>query len=148
MASTTFTGPIRAGNILNTTGTTVGNDVANVGYVVLAQKAEILQTMTAGVALPIVIPANSTIIGISSYAVTDFTGNFDLGITAGGAELVEGAPCAAGVSICSADTDPRAILWANVGPNDVRVYCKSATTGIGVGYIVVQYAQAINASVN
>ena len=31
MGTTTFSGPIRAGNIRNTVGTTVGTDVANVG---------------------------------------------------------------------------------------------------------------------
>ena len=149
MGTTTFTGPVRAGNILNTTGTTVGNDVANVGYAVLAQKAQVLQTMTTGTATSIVIPANSTIVGILSYAIVDFAGSatFDIGITANGNELVDNASCAAGVSICSASTDPQATLWANVGTSDVRVYVKSSATGIGSGYIVVQYAQAINAPV-
>jgi hypothetical protein len=31
MANTTFSGPIRAGNILDTTGTTVGTNVSNIG---------------------------------------------------------------------------------------------------------------------
>ena len=38
MGTTTFSGPIRAGNIRNTNGTTVGTDVANVGYVVMTQQ--------------------------------------------------------------------------------------------------------------
>ena len=38
MGTTTFSGPIRAGNIRNTTGTTVGSDIANVGYVVMTQQ--------------------------------------------------------------------------------------------------------------
>jgi hypothetical protein len=32
-----FSGPIKAGNIFNTTGTTVGTNVANVGFVVMSQ---------------------------------------------------------------------------------------------------------------
>jgi hypothetical protein len=32
MANTTFSGPIKAGNIFNTTGTTVGTNVSNVGF--------------------------------------------------------------------------------------------------------------------
>jgi hypothetical protein len=32
MATTTFSGPIKAGTIRNTTGTTVGTDVANCGF--------------------------------------------------------------------------------------------------------------------
>ena len=37
MGNTTFSGPIKAGTIKNTTGTTLGSDVANVGQVVMAQ---------------------------------------------------------------------------------------------------------------
>lgn len=147
MGTTTFTGPVRSGNILNTTGTTVGSDVANVGFAVLAQKAEILQTMTTATATSIVIPAYSTITAISSYASVDFAGGatIDIGITANGNELVDNATCAAGVSVLSASTDPQAVLWANVGSSDVQIYVKSSATGIGAGYIVVQYAQALNA---
>jgi len=150
MGTTTFTGPVRSGNILNTTGTTVGNDVANVGYTVLAQKAQILQTMTTGTTLSIVIPANSTIVGMLSYAEVDFAGGatFDVGITTAANELADGAACAAGVSIVSASSDPQSILWANVGTSDVQIYVKSSATGIGVGYLVVQYAQALNAPVS
>jgi hypothetical protein len=38
MAQTTFSGPIKAGNIFNTTGTTVGTDVSNVGFKLLCVK--------------------------------------------------------------------------------------------------------------
>lgn len=147
MGTTTFTGPVRSGNILNTTGTTVGSDVANVGFAVLAQKAAILQTMTTATATSIVIPAYSTITAISSYASVDFAGGatIDIGITPNGNELVDNATCAAGVSVLSASTDPQADLWANVGATDVQIYVKSSATGIGAGYIVVQYAQALNA---
>lgn len=34
MATTTFSGPIKAGTIKNTTGTTLGSDVKNVGFTV------------------------------------------------------------------------------------------------------------------
>ena len=37
MAQTTFSGPILAGTIKNTTGTTVGDDMKNTGFVVMAQ---------------------------------------------------------------------------------------------------------------
>jgi hypothetical protein len=36
MATTTFSGPIKAGTISNTTGTTIGTNIANVGQVVMA----------------------------------------------------------------------------------------------------------------
>ena len=37
MATTNFSGPITAGQIRNTTGTTVGTNIANVGFVSMAQ---------------------------------------------------------------------------------------------------------------
>ena len=37
MAQTTFSGPIKAGTISNTTGTTIGTNIANVGQVVMSQ---------------------------------------------------------------------------------------------------------------
>ena len=37
MATTTFSGPIKAGTISNTTGTTLGDDVRNTGQVVMTQ---------------------------------------------------------------------------------------------------------------
>ena len=60
MASTTFSGPIKAGTISNTTGTTLGDDVKNVGQVVMCQSVDLDQTATATDV--IVIPANSQII--------------------------------------------------------------------------------------
>ena len=43
MGKTTFTGPIRAGNILDTSGTTLGQNVKNVGSVVMVQTVPITQ---------------------------------------------------------------------------------------------------------
>ena len=39
--TTTFSGPIKAGTILNTTGTTLGDNVKNVGQVVMAQSSDV-----------------------------------------------------------------------------------------------------------
>jgi hypothetical protein len=64
MANTTFSGPVRAGTIQNTTGTTVGTNIANVGQVVMAQSAAITQTSAV---TTIVIPANSQILEINVW---------------------------------------------------------------------------------
>jgi hypothetical protein len=65
MGTTTFSGPIKAGTISNTTGTTVGTNVANVGSVVMAQSAVIdiigPDALNQQVA---VIPANSQIVDV------------------------------------------------------------------------------------
>jgi hypothetical protein len=48
MANTTFSGPIRAGDILDTTGTTVGTNVSNIGFVVMSQSIMIDAAVAAG----------------------------------------------------------------------------------------------------
>ena len=72
MASTTFSGPIKAGTIANTTGTTVGDDVKNVGFVKMAQTAAWTQSTTAA-DTGIVIPANSQIVDVQIYITTATT---------------------------------------------------------------------------
>jgi hypothetical protein len=64
MGTTTFSGPLKAGTIKDTTGTTVGTNVANVGYGVLAQSAVLdiagaTTTTTIGH-----VPANSQVISV------------------------------------------------------------------------------------
>ena len=64
MATTTFSGPIKAGTISNTTGTTVGDDVRNTGQVVMSQSilidsAVVVGTTTYNVG---VIPKNSQLL--------------------------------------------------------------------------------------
>ena len=62
MANTTFSGPIRAGNIYNTTGTTLGTNVRNVGQVLMAQSAVIDIIGASANTAVAVIPANSQIV--------------------------------------------------------------------------------------
>lgn len=67
MGTTTFSGPIKAGTIKDTTGTTPGTNVANVGNVVMAQTA--LVDLTGGALnqkheTNIVIPARSRIVNV------------------------------------------------------------------------------------
>jgi hypothetical protein len=65
MANTTFSGPVRAGTIRDTTGTTVGTDVANVGYVLMAQSAVIdIIGATSNNQVVATIPANSQIVDV------------------------------------------------------------------------------------
>jgi hypothetical protein len=65
MATTTFSGPVKAGTIRNTTGTTVGTDVTNVGSVVMAQSVVIdiigADALNQRVAI---LPANSQVVDV------------------------------------------------------------------------------------
>ena len=64
MAQTTFSGPIKAGTISNTTGTVVGTNVKNTGQVVMSQSIMIDAAVAAGTTTYNVgvIPANSQLL--------------------------------------------------------------------------------------
>jgi predicted nucleotidyltransferase len=148
MGASTFSGPVRAGNIANTTGTTVGTDIANVGYMVMAQSAAF--TQASGVTT-VVIPANSQILSIAVNVTTEFTGvatTFGVGTTASAtfltaAAAVDGAAFGI-VAAAPGDDATRAANWVDVGTTDRKIAVTSTNTGSGAGVITVQYVQALN----
>ena len=148
MSITTFTGPIKAGDVLNTTGTTAGT-IKNVGFVAMAQTAAITQAgTTTAYATSIVIPAYSHILNIQFLNTTawDTTNTLSVGTSATATELVASVAMIQGqVSAGPGTSSTRTALWSNVGANDVIIYVLSTNTGVGVGDIVVRYLQAENA---
>ena len=64
MATTTFSGPIKAGTISNTTGTTVGTNIKNTGQVVMSQSIMIDAAVAVGTTTYNVgvIPKNSQLL--------------------------------------------------------------------------------------
>ena len=91
MAITSFSGPIKAGTISNTTGTTLGSDVKNTGQVVMAQTFSTGTALAGGASAAndttVVIPANSQIIDIvldCPTAVAGATTVLSIGDTVGG----------------------------------------------------------------
>jgi hypothetical protein len=148
MSVTTFTGPVKAGNVLNTTGTTPGT-IKNVGFVAMAQTASITQagTVTA-YATSIVIPAQSHILNIQFLNTTAWatTNTLSVGTSATANELVASVALIQGQVSAGPGTDAtRTALWSNTGTTDIVIYVKSTNTGAGVGDIIVRYIQAENA---
>ena len=149
MGMTTFTGPITAGDVLNTTGTAAGS-VKNVGYAVLAQSVPITQAGTATAATTgICIPADSQILRIDVISTTAWNGaasTISIGTSATATELVSGGTLGAiGLAALNPGTNAtRAANWVDVGTSDVLIYALSANTGAGVGDLTVTYMQAIN----
>lgn len=148
MARTTFSGPIRAGNIYNTTGTSVGTDIANVGQVVMVQSQQVLQSSAA---TTIVIPANSQIVEINLYVTTVWDGvasTLGLGNTALATAYTAAAAVAGGtvgiVSVTPGTDATRTLAFVDVGTTDVKIAVTSTNTGAGVGYLTVRYVQANN----
>lgn len=148
MGKTTFSGPIRAGDIANTTGTTVGTNVANVGSVVMVQHVPVTQAGTAtALGTPIVLPANSHILAIQMLTTAAWTGaatTISLGTSATATELVSGGALASvGINALTPGTDAtRTANWDDTGATDRRIFALSANTGTGVGTLTVRYIQA------
>lgn len=148
MATSTFSGPIKAGTIPVTTGTTLGTNVKNTGQVVLAQSANITQ---ASAATTIVVPANSQIIEITVYVTTAWTGaatTFGVGTTASATAFTAASAAAGGtigiVSITPSTDATRTGAFIDVGTSDVKIAVTSTNTGAGVGVITVRYVQNLN----
>lgn len=151
MGTTTFSGPIKAGDIPNTTGTTVGTDVANVGYALMAQSA-VIDIIGASSADQVVatIPANSQIVDVILNVTTV---NNDTNAAA----VVVGTSADADAFIPSTSVKSLATTHGtldteatNVGSTDIQVLADfTATDGdgtTGAATVTVLYIQNNNLS--
>ena len=149
MATTTFSGPIKAGTISNTTGTTLGTNIKNVGQVVMSQSAAITQSTTAA-ATGIVIPANSQILEATVFVTTawDNSSTLSIGTSATSNELATAVAVSTinTIKLASQATITDADAWVDVGSTDVEIYVDaSATTAdAGIGILTVTYIQNNN----
>ena len=151
MGYTTFTGPIRAGNILDTSGLLPGVNVSNVGQVVMAQSAAIAED--ANVFTTISIPAYSQILGIEIRATIPFTNPVSVGNTYDGVTVndpvyfASATPVAinTGVTTISTATTTQNDNWLNIGyPDSQIVVVGGAAAGPGRGILTITYLQGPN----
>lgn len=145
MGQTTFSGPIKAGTIQNTTGTTVG-ELRNVGSINVMQTEVVNQTSTS-YTTDIVIPANSLITRMYVFRTTLWDGvatTFGIGDTVAG-DAFSPTNQAGGtiglLEISPGTSVPRLQKWLNVGTSDVRIVVTNTNTGAGIGTLVVEYLQ-------
>jgi hypothetical protein len=150
MGTTTFSGPIKAGVIKETTGTTLGSDVKNTGQVVMAQSQAITQ---ADGTTKIVIPANSQIVAIELSVTAVWDGaatTAGIGWTGDATALTAATAVAGGtlgiISATAGADATRVGNWANVGTTDRRILVTNTNTGAGTGFITVRYVQNNNLS--
>jgi len=150
MGTTTFSGPIKAGAIKETTGTTLGSDVKNTGQVVMSQSQAITQ---ADGTTNIVIPANSQIVAIELSVTAIWDGaasTAGLGWTGDATALTATTAVAGGtlgiISATAGADATRVGNWADVGTTDRRILVTNVNTGDGTGFITVRYVQNINLS--
>ena len=153
MATTTFSGPIKAGTISNTTGTTVGTNMKNTGQVVMAQTHAI--DLSGGAlsasATDVIIPANSQLIDIvfdSIVASSDAT-NISIGKVGGGAAIFVNT-YAIGTTVGLKRPTTQAggsLAWEDIGTTDVRLnVTNSAATTSGECRFTITYQQNNNLS--
>ena len=149
MGTTTFSGPVKAGTINNTTGTTVGTDMKNVGFTLMAQSAAITQSTTAA-ASGIIIPANSQIVECYVYVTTayDNSATLSIGTSSTSTELCTAVAVSTanviklGSQATIADSDE----WEDIGSTDVIIFSDSSATtaDAGVATLTVTYIQNNN----
>ena len=153
MAITNFSGPITAGNIRNTTGTTIGTNIANVGQVVMTQThlIDLSGGALAADVTNIVIPANSQIIDVVIDSVVAASGatNLSIGDVAGGAtSIINTYALGTGVGRKYPTTQAGgAQAWSDTGTTDIRItVTASAATNAGSTRITFLYSQNNNLS--
>ena len=151
MATTTFSGPVKAGTIKNTTGTTVGTDVTNVGSVVMAQSA-VIDIIGAASADQVVatIPANSQIIDVvlNVTTVNNDGGAATVSVgTSGDANAFIDAQNVKALATTRGTLDTEA---TDVGSTDIQVLADFAAASgngtTGAATVTVMYIQNNNLS--
>ena len=151
MANTTFSGPILAGTIKNTTGTTVGTDMKNTGQVVMAQSfaIDLSGGAIAAEASNVIIPANSQIIDCIFDVITaaNTTTNISVGFVGGAATALVNAYTIGTTAGRQYPTTKAggALAWEDIGTSDQRLnFTNSAATNAGEVRITVTYQQNTN----
>ena len=151
MANTTFSGPILAGGIKNTTGTTVGTDMKNTGQVVMAQSfaIDLSGGAIAAEASNVIIPANSQIIDCIFDIITaaNTTTNISVGFVGGAATALVNAYTIGTTAGRQYPTTKAggALAWEDIGTSDQRLnFTNSAATNAGEVRITILYQQNTN----
>ena len=123
MGTTTFSGPIKAGNIASTTGTTIGTNVTNIGSVVMAQSVVLdiigADSLNQRVAI---VPANSQIVDVILNVTTvnndSGTATVSIGTSADDNAFISLANVKAlATTHCTLDTEA-----TDVGTTDLEVF--------------------------
>ena len=150
MANTTFSGPILAGTIKNTTGTTVGTNMKNTGHVLMSQTEKITQAAATSTT-SIIIPAKSQLVSADLYVSVVWSGaaaTAGLGYvgdaTAFTAALAFTGATLGIIKITAGAVKANVDAWADVGDTDRRLLLTYNNLGAGEGWITVTYIQAFD----
>jgi hypothetical protein len=140
MATTTFSGPIKAGDKRE-------GAAANVGFTVMAQSAAVTEVNAFGTT-DIIVPANSQITNIYVLVTTAFdngTNTIDVGISSDTDLFVDGLSVGSvGAHRVNATSTGTEANWKNTGSSDQTIVFISPGSGNGAGVLTVEYIQNRN----
>lgn len=154
MATTTFSGPIKAGTIRDTTGTTVGSDKANVGFVLMAQSGNVVFAADGTETVVATLPANSQIYQIAVDVTTAFdagtTNTLDIGDGTTADKYADALAAGAQARVLATSDVSQIGNLIDIGTSDVDVtvtYNQSGTAATaGAATVTVLYLQNRNLS--
>ena len=123
MGTTTFSGPIKAGTINETTGSTLGSNVKNTGHVTMVQGKDINITGASANTNIAVIPANSQVlfvhVDVTEVSNDTNAATFSVGTTSNATAFTAAANCKA---LGRTSQSAAALgLMSNVGSSDIKV---------------------------
>jgi len=154
MGTTTFSGPIKAGTIKDTTGTTVGTDKANVGFVLMAQSANVVFGANGTETVVATVPANSQLWQVSVDVTTPFdagtTNTFDIGDGTTADKYADALNVASAARLLATSDVSQLGNLVDIGATDVDVTVTYNQTGTaataGAATVTVLYLQNRNLS--
>jgi hypothetical protein len=154
MATTTFSGPIKAGTIKDTTGTTVGSDKANVGFVLMAQSGNVVFAADGTETVVATLPANSQIYQIAVDVTTAFdagtTNTLDIGDGTTADKYADALAAGAQARVLATSDVSQIGNLIDIGTSDVDVTVTYNQTGTaataGAATVTVLYLQNRNLS--
>ena len=154
MATTTFSGPVKAGTINNTTGSTVGTNVANTGFVLMAQSANVVFEANATTTDIATLPANSQIFQITVDVTTVFnaasTNTLDLGDGSTADQYADALALGSLARVLATSDVSQIGNLIDIGTSDITVtatYNQSGTAATtGAATVTVLYLQNRNIS--
>ena len=150
MGTTTFSGPIKAGTIRETTGTTLGTDVTNTGFVQMVQSKSVSTIGATANTTVATIPGNSQITNVTLDVIivnNDGTAaTVAVGTAANGTAFIAATDAQA-----LGRTQPIAAAIPNlfvIGTSDIDIIAVFAATDgdgtTGEAIVTVQYVQNNN----
>ena len=154
MGITTFSGPVKAGTISNTTGSTVGTNVANTGFVLMAQSANVVFEANGTTTDIATLPANSQIFQITVDVTTVFnaasTNTLDLGDGSTADQYADALALGSLARVLATSDVSQIGNLIDIGTSDITVTATYNQTGTaattGAATVTVLYLQNRNIS--